>query len=107
MALPDLYRGPWAREEEAVSHHCEELRNLIDYSCGGRTALFMAEPIHTLGGLIPLPQRYIPHALSEVRQAGGLYLSDEATTGFGRVGSHYWGCEMFGIKPDIISMNLQ
>jgi len=39
--------------------------------------------------------------------AGGLYLSDEVQTGFGRCGSHYWGFEMLGVKPDMVSMAKQ
>mgnify|MGYP006150463937 CR=1 FL=1 len=31
-------------------------------------------------------------------------MSDEVQTGFGRTGTHYWGCDLKGIKPDIISM---
>lgn len=42
-----------------------------------------------------------------VEKAGGLYLSDEVQTGFGRIGSHYWGCDMIDVKPDIITMAKQ
>jgi len=31
-------------------------------------------------------------------------LSDEVQTAFGRMGSHYWGCELNGFKPDIMTM---
>jgi len=31
-------------------------------------------------------------------------LSDEVQTGFGRTGSHYWGFEMLGTDPDIVTM---
>lgn len=45
-------------------------------------------------------QEVVPH----VKAAGGLILSDEVQTAFGRLGSHYWGCDWLGFKPDIVSM---
>jgi 4-aminobutyrate aminotransferase-like enzyme len=35
---------------------------------------------------------------------GGLIICDEVQTGFGRVGTQYWGHKWQGIKPDIITM---
>ena len=32
---------------------------------------------------------------------GGVCISDEVQTGFGRTGSHYWGFEAAGVVPDI------
>lgn len=31
-------------------------------------------------------------------------MSDEVQTGFGRLGTHFWGCEKNGIHPDIVVM---
>lgn len=67
----------------------------------------MAEPIQGVGGLNPLPQGFMQEVIPHVKAAGGLLLSDEVQTGFGRIGSHYWGCEMLGYKPDIITMAKQ
>ena len=39
-----------------------------------------------------------------VRDAGGICIADEVQTGFGRVGSHYWGFEQQGVVPDIVTM---
>jgi alanine-glyoxylate transaminase/(R)-3-amino-2-methylpropionate-pyruvate transaminase len=38
------------------------------------------------------------------KQYGGLIICDEVQTGFGRVGTKYWGHKWQGIKPDIITM---
>jgi 4-aminobutyrate aminotransferase-like enzyme len=35
---------------------------------------------------------------------GGLIICDEVQTGFGRVGTKFWGHKWQGIKPDIITM---
>jgi 4-aminobutyrate aminotransferase-like enzyme len=37
-----------------------------------------------------------------VRAAGGLCIADEVQTGFGRLGSHYWGFETQDVTPDIV-----
>ena len=34
---------------------------------------------------------------------GGVNIMDEVQTGFGRLGTHYWGFEYHGVKPDIIT----
>ena len=39
-----------------------------------------------------------------VRQAGGLCIADEVQTGFGRMGTHYWGFQTQGVVPDIVTM---
>lgn len=54
-----------------------------------------------------MPEGFIPKAVEHVRAAGGLYLSDEVQTGFGRLGTHYWGFEWLGVKPDIVTMAKQ
>lgn len=64
----------------------------------------MLEPIQGAGGLYKHPDGYAQRAHALTHAAGGLYLSDEVQTGFGRCGSHYWGCDMLGVKPDIVSM---
>jgi 4-aminobutyrate aminotransferase-like enzyme len=35
---------------------------------------------------------------------GGVCISDEVQTGFGRLGDHFWGFEMHGVLPDIVVM---
>lgn len=64
----------------------------------------MAEPIQGAGGLIPQPRGFVNEAAQFAKAADGLYLSDEVQTGFGRTGSHYWGFEMLGTDPDIVTM---
>jgi ethanolamine-phosphate phospho-lyase len=67
-------------------------------------ALFMVESIQGAGGCVPINKEYIQRIIPHVKNAGGLLLSDEVQTAFGRMGSHYWGCDMLGYKPDIMTM---
>ena len=43
-------------------------------------------------------------AFNKVRSHGGLCISDEVQTGFGRTGEHFWGFEGHGVVPDIVTM---
>lgn len=36
-----------------------------------------------------------------VRSKGGVCIADEVQTGFGRLGSHYWGFESHDVMPDM------
>ena len=39
-----------------------------------------------------------------MRAAGGLCVADEVQTGFGRIGEHFWGFELDGVVPDIVTL---
>ncbi len=39
-----------------------------------------------------------------VRAAGGLYIADEVQPGFGRLGDHMWGHQLYGAKPDMVTL---
>jgi 4-aminobutyrate aminotransferase-like enzyme len=40
----------------------------------------------------------------KVRAQGGICVSDEVQTGFGRVGHVFWGHELYDVTPDIVLM---
>lgn len=64
----------------------------------------MFEPIQGVGGINPLPEGYLQEMTKLVKSYGGLMICDEVQTGFGRVGTKFWGHRWQGIKPDIITM---
>ena len=43
-------------------------------------------------------------AFARTRELGGVCISDEVQTGFGRTGEHFWGFEGHGVQPDIVTM---
>lgn len=70
----------------------------------GQIGGFFAEPIQGVGGAVPLADGYLPEVYKTVREHGGLCISDEVQTGFGRTGSAFWGFQNHGVMPDIVTM---
>lgn len=99
-----MYRGAVSQLDNAAEVYADDVKDVIDFNTNGNIALFMAEPIQGVGGLVPMPEGYVKMAADHAQNAGGLYLSDEVQTGFGRCGSHFWGFEMLGTQPDIVTM---
>jgi 4-aminobutyrate aminotransferase-like enzyme len=71
---------------------------------GWGLAGFICESILSCGGQIVLPEGYLKAAYAAVRAAGGLCIADEVQVGMGRVGSHFWGFELQGVIPDIVTI---
>ena len=67
-------------------------------------AAFFAESVQGCGGQIVYPEGYLTAAFEAVRDAGGLCVADEVQTGFGRIGEHFWGFELDGVVPDIVTL---
>ena len=102
---PDMYRGPFGYDDpEAGAKYAADLDEVIRFSTPGQVAAFIAEPIQGVGGTVELPDGYLDHVYKSVRAAGGLCISDEVQTGFGRTGSKFWGFENQGVTPDIVTM---
>src|SRR5690606_16641714 len=55
------------------------------------------------GSVVP-PAGYLRRAAGIIRSYGGLFISDEVQTGFGRTGRHWWGIQHDGVQPDIMVM---
>jgi 4-aminobutyrate aminotransferase len=80
-----------------------DVEELILTTTSGRVAAFLAEPIQGVGGFITPPREYFQIVAEIVRRHGGLFISDEVQTGFGRTGGKWFGIEHWGIEPDIIT----
>ena len=65
---------------------------------------FFAESIVSTAGQIVLPAGYLSTAYELIRLNGGLCVSDEVQIGLGRVGDKFWGFELHGVIPDIVTM---
>jgi 4-aminobutyrate aminotransferase-like enzyme/Ser/Thr protein kinase RdoA (MazF antagonist) len=102
VPIPDAYRGKYASEAEKSGRaYADETKGLIN-NFEMPVAAFIAEPIVGCGGQIPLAPGYLQEVYPVVRAHGGLCISDEVQTGFGRVGDCFWGFEQHAVVPDIV-----
>lgn len=101
----DPYRGLWGTDDpQAGAKYAADIKNLIQHATPGRVAGFFAEAIQGVGGSVVYPDGYLQNAYGYIREAGGVCISDEVQTGFGRTGEAFWGFETQGVLPDIVTM---
>src|SRR4051794_1841758 len=98
------YRCPFGLTYPECDVACaRDVEDLIRTTTGGRVAAFIAEPIQGVGGFITPPKEYFPIVEKIVRNHGGVFISDEVQTGWGRTGGKWFGIEQWGVTPDIIT----
>jgi alanine-glyoxylate transaminase/(R)-3-amino-2-methylpropionate-pyruvate transaminase len=101
---PDPYRSPFSGgPSEVAARSVEELRSLIRTATTGEIAAFIAEPIQGVGGVTHGAPSYLRDAYAVAREYGGLCISDEVQTGFGRTGDYFWGFARSEVVPDIVT----
>ena len=105
--LPDLYRGPNKRNDlDAGKKYAQDVEQIVkELSKQGKgLSGFIAESWPSVGGQMDLPRDYLPAVYRAVKAAGGVCIADEIQTGYGRVGTHFWGFEAYGVVPDIVAI---
>ncbi len=101
---PYCYRCPLHLKYPECGVACaQDVENLIQTGTSGSIAAFIAEPIQGVGGFITPPPEYFKIVYRIVKNYGGLYISDEVQTGWGRTGKKWWGIEQWEVTPDIIT----
>lgn len=105
VPIADTYRGPHRRDDphagaKYAAHVAAVVGNL--QARGRGIAGFIAESMPSVGGQIVFPPGYLAAAYAALRAAGGVCIADEVQTGFGRVGTHFWGFETQGVVPDVV-----
>jgi alanine-glyoxylate transaminase/(R)-3-amino-2-methylpropionate-pyruvate transaminase len=103
--LPDRFRGPYGYDDpKSGEKYAADVADLIRTSTPQKIAGFIAEPAQGVGGVVEMPPEYLAAVYKVVREAGGLCISDEVQTGFGRTGDNFWGFENHNVTPDIVTM---
>jgi 4-aminobutyrate aminotransferase len=98
------YRCPFGLEYPSCEVRCaRDMEDLIRTTTSGRIAGFIAEPIQGVGGFITPPKEYFSIVAGIVRKHGGIFISDEVQTGWGRTGHKWFGIEQWGVTPDVIT----
>jgi adenosylmethionine-8-amino-7-oxononanoate aminotransferase len=80
----------------------EAVEKAIDHAGAERVAGIFVEPVIGAGGVRPVEEGYFGKVRELVKSAGGLYVSDEVITGFGRVGD-WFAANRFGLQPDLVT----
>jgi 4-aminobutyrate aminotransferase-like enzyme len=103
---PYCYRCPFKLTYPSCDLACaRDIEELIKTTTTGQIAGFLAEPIMGVGGFVTAPDGYFKVAVDIIRKYGGVFISDEVQTGFGRTGNKMWGIEQHdGVEPDIMTM---
>lgn len=98
------YRCPFGLEYPDCGVGCAyDVEELIRTTTSGRVAGMIAEPIQGVGGFITPPKEYFPIVAEIVRKYGGIFISDEVQTAWGRTGGKWWGIEHWDVTPDMIT----
>ncbi len=99
------YRRPASMNPTQYAEWCaDEVKNIIDHCTPGKIGGFIGEPIAGNGGCIVPEPEYFPRVYKHVKDAGGLYITDEVQCGVGRTGDDFLGISKWGVKPDIVDM---
>ncbi len=105
---PHHYRDaqPGESEEAFATRLADELEQLILAEGPDTIAAFIGEPVMGAGGVVVPPATYWEKIQAVLAKYDILLVADEVICGFGRTGSMF-GCETFGIRPDILVMSKQ
>ena len=98
------YRCPFGLAYPDCEVKCaRDVEELIRTTTSGRVAGMIAEPIQGVGGFITPPPEYFRIVADIVREHGGIFISDEVQTAWGRTGGKWFGIEQYGVTPDVIT----
>jgi 4-aminobutyrate aminotransferase/4-aminobutyrate aminotransferase/(S)-3-amino-2-methylpropionate transaminase len=99
---PDTYRPRKGLTPEQDADLCLELlRDTVTKGVDGKVAALIYEPIQGNGGHIEFPENWHRGLREVCDEFDILLIADEVQTGVGRTG-RMWGCEYYGIDPDMI-----
>ena len=100
--IPDTYRGEYnSNIDDAGKQYAKDAIESIE-SSESPIAAFISEPIVGCGGQVPLADGYLKEVYPAIRKQGGVCISDEVQTGFGRLGDYFWGYEAQEVVPEIV-----
>lgn len=107
LPAPDGYRGPYRHGEAELGPRYAALAEapIADLKAKGLgLGAFMLDSAFMTNGILPPVPGYVAGVVERVRAAGGLFIADEVQSGFGRMGTHFWGHRHHGVVPDFITI---
>ena len=107
LPAPDLYRGHYRHGENDLGAKYAALAAapIADLQAKGLgVGAFMVDSAFMTNGILAPVPGYVAGVVEQVRAAGGLFIADEVQSGFGRMGTHFWGHRHHGVTPDFITI---
>jgi 2,2-dialkylglycine decarboxylase (pyruvate) len=105
LPTPNSYRCPVRHCQDCCDLTCLDVgMELADAQSTGAPAAVIAEPILSVGGIVPLPEGYLASLRVRCEERGMLLILDEAQTGLGRVGRMF-AFERDGVVPDVLTLS--
>ncbi|MEN2282815.1 aminotransferase class III-fold pyridoxal phosphate-dependent enzyme [Algoriphagus sp. SE2] len=100
--IPDTYLGKYTMNDGSAGrlYAQEAIDSMTEF--GEKVGAFITEPFVGCGGQVPLAKGYLKELYPAIRKQGGICISDEVQTGFGRMGDHFWGYEAHDVVPDMV-----
>ena len=100
--IPDTYKGVYQKDNPNAGklYGLDAVAQIKDSTVP--ISAFISEPIVGCAGQVPLPKGYLNEIYPAIRAQGGVCISDEVQTGFGRLGQHFWGFETSDVIPDMV-----
>ena len=92
---------PWVHKAP-LPVSADDVQDVVGIAAQVQLCGFIAESMPSVAGQIVLPQDYLKKAYEAVRAAGGVCIADEVQTGYGRIGTHFWAFEKYGVVPDLV-----
>ena len=101
---PYPYRAPFGSrsDDELADIYARDLAEVVETTTNGRPAALIAETIQGVGGYIVPPKGYFQRMAETIRSYGGVFVSDEVQSGFGRTGGRWFGIEHWDVTPDLM-----
>ena len=107
LPAPCTYRGPFGPGENDLGERYAALAEplIADLDAKGLgVAAAMIDSAFMTNGILDAPPGYLTGIVERVRRAGGLFIADEVQSGFGRMGTAFWGHRHHGVTPDFITI---
>lgn len=98
--------GSLLSDDAARESYLLDVRAAIDHFRAHNigVAAILLDTIFSTDGLPNVVPDFVREAVDIVRRAGGLYIADEVQPGLGRCGESWWGYQLHGVLPDIVTL---
>lgn len=98
---PDLYRESPDLGGAAFTERVKAAITTLEERGVGLAGMIV-DSVLSSDGLQCDPAGFLAPAARAVRDAGGLWIADEVQSGFGRLGTGWWGFSRHGLEPDLV-----